>query len=102
MDRNKFSAIAHRSHAFSNPISEAKIMKMLGIVSPKAENMVIDIGAGKCELLFRLVENYQVSATAIEIYEGAIEEAKRKASTRIPEGRIEFIVEDATSAVERC
>jgi tRNA1(Val) A37 N6-methylase TrmN6 len=102
MDRNKFSAIAHRNHAFSNPISEAKIMKMLGIVSPKGTDKVIDIGAGKCELLIRLVENYQVSATAIELYEGAIEDAKRNASSRIPEGSIEFIVDDATATVERC
>jgi SAM-dependent methyltransferase len=95
MDRNKFSAIAHRNHAFSNPISESKIMKMLEIVSPKATEKVIDIGAGKCELLIRLVENYHVSATAIEIYDGSIEEAKRNAS-------IKFVVGNATVAVERC
>ncbi|MEH6907333.1 SAM-dependent methyltransferase [Neobacillus drentensis] len=102
MDRNKFSAIAHRNHAFSNPISETKLMKMLDIVSPQATDKVIDIGAGKCELLIRLVENYQVSATAIELFDGAIEEAKRKASSRIPEGSIEFILDDASAATERC
>ena len=69
MDRNKFSAIAHRNHAFSNPISETKLMKMIEIVSPQAFDKVIDIGAGKCELLIRLVEKYQVSATAIELYD---------------------------------
>lgn len=102
MDRNKFSANAHRNHAFSNPISEKKIQKMIGIVSPKATDKVIDIGAGKCELLIRMVEKYQVSATAIELYDGAIEEAKRVAISRIPEGSIEFIVDDATVAVEKC
>jgi SAM-dependent methyltransferase len=102
MDRNKFSAIAHRSHAFSNPISETKIMKMLSIISPKASDKVIDIGAGKCELLIRLVENYHVAATAIELYDGAIEEAKRNASSRVPEGSINFIVDDAAQAVQKC
>lgn len=102
MDRNKFSAIAHRDHSFYNPINEEKLMKTISFVSPKPQDKVIDIGAGKCELLIRLVENYQISATAIELYGGAIEEAKRRASSRIPEGSIEFIVDDATVAVEGC
>ena len=102
MDRNRFSAIAHRNHAFSNPLSEEKIMKMIRRVSPKPQDKIIDIGAGKCELLIRLVEDYQISATAIELYDGSIEEAKRRASSRIPAGSIEYIVEDANVAVERC
>lgn len=102
MDRNKFSAIAHRDHAFSNPISEEKLMKMIRIISPKKHDKVIDIGSGKCELLIRLVESYQVSATAIELYEGAIEEAKKRARSRISEDSIEFMVDDAKSVVERC
>lgn len=102
MDRNKFSAIAHSDHAFSNPINEEKLAKMVKIISPKPNDKVIDIGAGKCELLIRLVENYQVKATAIELYSGAIEEAKRQAANRIAEGSIEYIVDDATVAVEKC
>ncbi len=102
MDRNKFSAIAHRHHAFANPISEEKLMKMVGMVSPKPNDQVIDIGSGKCELLIRLVENFNVRGTAIELYDGAIEEAKKRASSRIPEGSIEFIINDAAAAVEKC
>jgi ubiquinone/menaquinone biosynthesis C-methylase UbiE len=102
LERNRFSAIAHRNHTFSNPINEEKIMKMIGIVLPKPKDKAIDIGAGKCELLIRLVENYNISATAIEVYDGSIEEAKKRASNRIPEDSIEFIVEDAKLAVENC
>ncbi len=102
MDRNKFSTIAHRNHTYYHPISDAKIKKMIGMVSLKPQDKVIDIGAGKCELLIRLVENYQVSATAIELYDGGIEIAKKRASGRIPEGSIDFIVDDASSAVKSC
>lgn len=102
MDRNRFSAIAHGNHAFSNPISEEKIMKMIRIAAPKSQDKAIDIGAGKCELLIRLIENYNMSATAIELYDGAIEEAKMQAGNRIPVGSIEFIVDDAKQAVEKC
>jgi ubiquinone/menaquinone biosynthesis C-methylase UbiE len=100
MDRNKFSAIAHRNHAFANPINENKLMKMIGMTSPKFNDQVIDIGAGKCELLIRLVESYQIKGTAIELYDGAIEEAKRQAATRIPEDSIDFIAADAGVAVK--
>src|SRR3954469_52121 len=100
MDRNKFSAIAHRNHAFANPISEIKLMKMIGMTAPEATDQVIDIGAGKCELLIRLVEGYQVKGTAIELYDGAIEEAKRRAATRIPKESIDYIAADAGVAVK--
>jgi ubiquinone/menaquinone biosynthesis C-methylase UbiE len=102
LDRDRFSAIAHRNHAFSNPINEDKIMKMIQIVSPKPKDKVIDIGAGKCELLIRLVESYKISATAIELYGGVIDEAMKQACNRIPEGSIDFIVDDANEAVKRC
>lgn len=102
MDRNRFSAIAHRNHVYCNPISEAKVTKMIKMVSPKPKSKVIDIGAGKCELLIRLVENYEITATAIELYDGFIEKAKKQASERIPEGSIDFVMEDAKTAVERC
>src|SRR3954464_15391145 len=102
VDRNKFSAIAHHNHAFANPISEEKLRKMVGMVSLKPNEQVIDIGSGKCELLIRLVENFKVRGTAIELYDGAIEEAKKRASRRIPEGSIEFIINDAAAAVEKC
>ncbi|HZG83083.1 MAG TPA: methyltransferase domain-containing protein, partial [Brevibacillus sp.] len=101
MDRNRFSAIAHQHHAFSNPINEAKLMKMIQLLSLKPQDKVIDIGAGKCELLIRLVEEFKITGTAIELYEGAIEEAKREASSRIPQGSIEYIVGDAKVAVQK-
>lgn len=102
MDRNRFSSIAHRNHAFSNPINETKIMKMIQMISLKPQDKVIDIGSGKCELLIRLVENYKILGTAIELYGGAIEAAKKKANGRTPEGSIKFIAEDATTALEKC
>jgi ubiquinone/menaquinone biosynthesis C-methylase UbiE len=101
MDRNRFSAIAHRNHAFSNPINETKLMKMIRMMSPEPNKKVIDIGAGKSELLIRLVEDFQITATAIELYEGAIEEAKLSAGSRIPEGSIDFVRDDASMAVQR-
>lgn len=102
LDRQKFSEIAHRNHDFYNPISESKLMKMVEKASLKKDDKVIDVGSGQGELLIRLVEKYGVSATGMEIYEGAVEEAKRKARDRVPEGKIEFITGDASQAVDQC
>lgn len=101
MDRNRFSEIAHRNHVFSNPINEAKIMKMIDMVLLKPQDKVIDIGAGKCELLIRLVKKYNISGTAIELYGGAIEEARRNTSGRISVDNIEFIIDDANVAIKK-
>ncbi|WP_147532889.1 SAM-dependent methyltransferase [Bacillus marasmi] len=102
MDRNRFSAIAHRHHAFSNPINETKLMKMIELVSLKPSHHVIDVGAGKCELLIRLVEKYSISAKAIELYVGAITEAKSQAKQRVSAESIDFICADAKEAVLQC
>src|SRR5690625_5127572 len=100
MNRNKYSSIAHRDHVFSNPISSSKINKMINLIPLRPESKVIDIGAGTCELPIRLIDKYSVSATAIEIYEGSIEEGKKRASGRIPMENIDFINENAKSVVE--
>ena len=102
MDRNRFSAIAHRNHAFYNPISEEKLFKIIRMMSLKQDDKVIDIGAGKCELLIRLVEQYIILGTGIELYEGALKEAEKQAAIRIPEGSLEFIAGDANEAVLSC
>lgn len=99
MDRNRFSSIAHRHHAFSNPINEVKLMKLLQLVSLQPNNQVLDIGAGKCELLIRMVENYYVKADAIELYDGAIVEARKQAERRNSANSINFICADASEAV---
>lgn len=101
MDRNKFSAIAHRDHIFHNPISETKMNQALRHIPLKPDDRVIDMGAGTCELLIRLAETKKIKGTAIELYEGAIEEAKRRARGRISADSLEFLAEDAKAVVER-
>ncbi|MCJ7982979.1 methyltransferase domain-containing protein [Priestia sp. OVL9] len=99
MDRNKFSSIAHSKHLFSNPISETKINRIIDFLQLEPHAKLLDIGAGKCELLIRLVEKYDIEATAVELYEGSILEAKQQAQKRIPEEKITYIVKDAKQVV---
>jgi precorrin-6B methylase 2 len=99
MDRNKFSAIAHRDLAFSNPISEHKINAIMNLIKMTPTDNVIDIGAGTCELLIRFIEKYNISATAIEQFDGSIQTAKQRAEGRISLDRITFVCEDAKQVI---
>lgn len=100
MDRNKFSAIAHRDHAFCNPISESKINAMIQLTKLTPDDKAIDIGAGTSELLIRYIEKYNILATAIELYEGSIETARNRANGRISLDRIQFVNEDAKQVMD--
>jgi len=100
MDRNKFSAIAHRDHAFSNPISESKINTIINQTKLNPNDKAIDIGAGTSELLIRYIEKYNISATVIELYDGSIETARNRANGRISLDRIPFVNEDAKQVID--
>jgi len=52
VDPYNFSAIAHRDHDYCNPISAARIDRMLDIVPLNANARVLDLGCGRGELGF--------------------------------------------------
>lgn len=90
MDRVRFSHIAHRTHVFCNPISEAKIERIIDEARLESGDRVVDFGAGKAELLCRLVERYGVTADAIDTAAVFLEEGRRRAEGRIPRDAIRF------------
>ena len=55
MDRQRFSRIAHSTHIFYNPLSEAKLDRVLGLVPLTADSRVVDFGAGRCQTLSNAV-----------------------------------------------
>ena len=101
MDRNKFSAIAHRDHAFANPLSENKLWRMVEMLQLQPEQTVLDVGAGQGELLIRMAEQHGIRATAIELYEGAVAAGKRRAEGRVPADRVVWMQGDAGAEIER-
>jgi len=100
LDRNKFSAIAHRDHAFYNPLSEEKINRVINFLSLNPSDNVIDIGAGKGEFLLRVIEKYHSQGVAIEQYDGFTELLQSNAADRGVVANIEIIQEDAEQAVK--
>ncbi|MCX7569386.1 class I SAM-dependent methyltransferase [Tumebacillus sp. DT12] len=101
MDRNKFSAIAHRDHAFANPLSESKLMRMVEMLKMEAGQTVLDVGAGQGELLIRMAEQYGVRATAMELYEGAVSAGRQRAAGRVADDSVVWVQGDAGAEIER-
>lgn len=100
MDKNKFSAIAHKNHSLYNPISESKLNKVMELLSLTSNDKVIDIGAGKGEFLLRISEKYSSHCVAIEQYSGFIEQLKENAKNRGIQNNVEVINQDANLAIK--
>lgn len=99
MDRQRFSFIAHRDHDFCNPVSEIKIGRAIDLLALNARDRVVDFGAGKCELLIRLVERYSVHATGVEPSPLFAGEARQRACKRVAEDGLVIAEQDAESFV---
>jgi SAM-dependent methyltransferase len=99
IDGDRFSAYAHRNRIVNNPVSLAKVDRVTAMTGLTPGDRVLDVGAGTCELLIRLVERYQVAATAVEMSESALAEARRRAAGRIDAGALTFLQADAKQAV---
>ncbi|MBD8028651.1 class I SAM-dependent methyltransferase [Ureibacillus sp. Re31] len=99
MDRNRFSAIAHQNHTFYNPINPTKIDKVIELLELTGNDKVIDIGAGKGEILLRIIERYRSKCIAIEKYSDFTEQLQVNAKNRGLLKNIEIITEDAKVAI---
>lgn len=101
MDRNKFSAIAHKNHAFYNPVNPTKIDKVIELLFLTTHDKIIDIGAGKGEILLRIIENYSSNCIAIEQYGDFVEQLKVNAKNRGVLNNIEVIKQDANLVIKK-
>lgn len=95
MDRERFSFVAHREHAFCNPVGEAKITRVIDRLALTGGDRVVDFGAGKCELLIRLVERYGVRADAVDTSRLFLDEGRRRARGRIDDAALAIHVQEA-------
>jgi SAM-dependent methyltransferase len=95
MDRTRFSALAHRDHALCSPISEAKLDRLIALLDLREGARVLDIGCGKGELLVRILEKVRVRAVGIDRSSSLLDEGRRAAARRVPDGDLTLIDGDA-------
>lgn len=66
MDRARFSFIAHSTHTHCNPVSAAKVERLIGMLGLTSASRAVDIGCGKAELLIRLSERFGCRGTGVD------------------------------------
>lgn len=91
MDLTRYSSIAHADHELSNPISTTKADRVLGLIDLGPDDLVLDAGCGKGEMLIRLLERTGARGVGVDMHPGSLAEASRRAAGRVPPASIAWI-----------
>lgn len=96
MDRDRFSSIAHETHTICNPISSDATDEAIQRLALSPSSRVVDIGAGKGEMLARIAERTGASCVAVEKSLRMAQSCRARAA-RLTRGHVEVIESDARS-----
>src|SRR3569623_3312452 len=88
MDHRKFSEIAHRDHAYCNPISAAKIERLLDLLPLDESSRVLDLGCGRAELALRIIERFGARVMAVDNSSLLLDAARERAEWTGALGRL--------------
>lgn len=94
MDRDRFSCIAHATHTICNPISGAATDEAIGVLGLCDGSRVLDIGAGKGEMLARIAERHGATCIAVE-RSPRMAEACRQRAASVSRGSVQAVEMDA-------
>lgn len=94
MDRDRFSSIAHATHTICNPISSDATDEAIQRLGLAPSSRVVDIGAGKGEMLARIAERTGASCIAVEKSPRMAQSCRTRAA-RLTRGSVEVIEKDA-------
>ncbi|MGH7243169.1 MAG: SAM-dependent methyltransferase [Phycisphaerales bacterium] len=108
MDRARFSALAHASHSYCNPISVSAVEHAIDLIAaahklPSAPPLssALDIACGKAELLIRLLERFPapLRSLGLDNSQFMIDEAAARAKARNVADRLNLRLTDAEHVV---
>lgn len=94
MNRDKFSAIAHREHSYCNPIAAAKMERILDLLPLNAQARALDLGCGRGELSLRIIERFRASVIAVDISSHMLSAARERARARGVQDRLRLVEAD--------
>jgi len=90
LDLWKFYDITHREHVLCNPISAAKVARLVELLRLPVGARVVDIACGKGEFLLRLAAAYEIRGLGIDISPSCVAEARRQLQARLPAAQVVF------------
>jgi len=98
MDRDRFSAIAHRTHTFCTPLSDATFERLQAQLELKRDACVADFGCGNAHMLMRLCMKFRCAGVGFERNKHFVKLAREAIEEHAPAGRIEIVAGDAAKA----
>ncbi|MCE9520965.1 MAG: class I SAM-dependent methyltransferase [Alphaproteobacteria bacterium] len=98
MDRNRFSALAHRTHTFCTPLSDSTFERLLSQLELKREARVADFGCGNAHMLMRVCMKFRCGGVGFEQNPHFVKLAREAIEEHAPTARIEVVEGDAAKA----
>lgn len=90
-DPFRFTTIAHASHTWLGPLSEASVDQLLARIPHAPEHRVLDVGCGKGELLVRALEKLGGTGTGVEPNPAFAADARARAARRLAPGAMRIV-----------
>lgn len=97
MDRDRFSAIAHRTHTFCSPLSDAAFERLLAQIELRRDARIGDFGCGNGHMLMRACMKFRCAGVGFERNSHFVKQAREAIEEHAPAGRIEIVEGDATT-----
>ena len=97
MDRWKYFSIIHGEHLFWNPLSEAKVDELIGLLRLPSGGSVLDVACGAGEFLVRVVERWGVRGTGVDLSPPCVEAARHRVAGRGLSRVIEIVESDGAA-----
>jgi len=98
MDQNRFSALAHRTHTFCSPLSDATFERLLAHLDLRREARVADFGCGNAHMLMRVCIHFRCHGAGFERNPHFVKMAREAIDEHAPGGHVAVVEGDAAKA----
>lgn len=78
MDSWKYYSIGHKQHVVCNPLSEAKLDELVGLLHLPEHARVLDIGCGKGEFLVRTAARWRCTGVGVDLSPYFVSDARAR------------------------
>lgn len=95
MERFRYFDISLRYHELCNPTSIEKIDSLIELLDIPASGKLLDIACGTAEMLVRAVERFDCSAVGVDLSPYAMNDARQRVASRVPDAEVELIEAEA-------
>jgi len=90
VDQNRLSFLAHHTHRFASPVSEALLDRVMALADARTGALAFDLGCGTGNMAVHLAERWGLHVKAVDRSPLMIDEARRRLQGRGAPGRVDL------------